>query len=155
MHRICVPGFIIQGTGQKRRPQSKCGCKMHHRYGQGFRPNMQFAPLCQMHGGGGREKMQRVATMAQFAQPNRTIFRLAQWRIGMLSRNGITIKRAPPAQLILFFVLWRDRAAMDVRSTAKGDMLHQQSQSIGIYLIGTDRITVFDIRPLLNPLRCT
>lgn len=102
MHRICVPGFIIQGTGQKRCPQSECGCKMHHRYGQGFRPNMQFASLCQMHGDGGREKMQRVATVAQPAQPNRTIFRLAQWRIGMLSRNGFAIKHAPPAR---FFIL--------------------------------------------------
>lgn len=139
MHRICVPGFIIQRIGQKRCPQSECGCKMHHRYGQGFRPNMQFASLCQMHGDGGREKMQRVATVAQFAQPNRTIFRLAQWCIGMLSRNGFAIKNAPTARFFysrtlslhhyityqLFFVLWRDRAAMDVRSTAKGDRLHR------------------------------
>ena len=82
---------------------------MHNRYGQGFRPNMQFAPLCQMHWNRRRKKMQRLATMAQFAQPNRTIFRLAQWRIGMLPRNGITIKKRAPAR---FFIERKEQRAM-------------------------------------------
>lgn len=92
---IGISGFIVQGIGAKRCKESKRRCQMHNRHGSGFKPDMQFAPLCKMHRHGQGKKMQRLATMARFAQSIIRIRRLAQWRIRMLPRNGPAIKNAP------------------------------------------------------------
>ena len=112
MHRQRISGFIIQGTGTKRRKKSKRSCKMHNWYRQGFQSNLFLASLCQMYGHRHEQALQRLATMARFAQSIKNIFRLEGCGIRMLSRQRPAInKQYHPRHRRDFLIplLWRGR----------------------------------------------
>ena len=103
-----VPGYIVQRTGAERCEKSKRGCKMHHRHGSCFQSNLFTASLCKMHRHWHEQTLWRLATVAWFTQPIKTIFRLEICGICMLSRQGPALSNNFPAPAGFFIphLLW-------------------------------------------------
>lgn len=104
-HGKCVPGNVVQRTGAKRRKKPERCRKMHHRYGQGFKSDMFFAPLCQMHRHGRKQKMQRMAGLARPARPVKTLLRLENGGLKLLPRKRVALKKVPGYAGIFFMMI--------------------------------------------------